>query len=322
MTKFGISYKFTLMILAGFALSANLQTLGGQDGSDMASVVPVAMTVGLSVPADKRMPEVSSSDLIIKRGKSRLRVTEWIPAQGDRDGLNLFILIDDACDPILGSHLDDIRAFVGNLPQTTYVGVGYMRNAVVQIAQDFTTDHTKAAGALRIPLGSVGAYGSPYLSVVDLMKRWPENANRREIIMITDGIDRAHRQFGFRTLDITPDESTASNLAQRTGTIIHTVYAPGVGHFHRNYWQANNGQIAIAKLSDETGGESYFLGFQNPVSLAPYLDDLQILLRNQYLLKFEAIPQKNAGLQDIDVSTEIAGVEFSSADAVWVPAAK
>ena len=73
-----------------------------------------------------------------------------------------------------------------------------MRNATVQIVQDFTNDHTAAAKALRLPVGSTGAYGSPYLSVIDLMKRWPEHPNRREIVMVTDGIDRARRGLTFR----------------------------------------------------------------------------------------------------------------------------
>ena len=64
-----------------------------------------------------------------------------------------------------------------------------MRNATVQIVQNFTTDHVLAAKALRLPLGFVGAYGSPYLPVIDLMKRWPESPNHREVAMVSDGID-------------------------------------------------------------------------------------------------------------------------------------
>ena len=108
----------------------------------------------------------------------------------------------------------------------------------------------------------------------------------------------------------------------RTGTIIHTIYAPGVGRCRRNYWEATNGQMGIAKLSDVTGGESFFLGLQQPVSFTPYLDQLQKILNNQYLLSFSAQPGKKAQLQNVTINTEVAGVELASADAVWVPAAK
>ncbi len=315
MIKFSIFFRSILMLTAGFA---SMLPLYGQKGP-VTNSVPLRMTISLSVANDKRMPEVTRDDVIVKQGKNRLRITSWTPAREGYDGLNLFILIDDSCDPILSSHFDDLRTFIGSLPKTTAVGVGYMRNATVQIAQNFTDDHSQAANALRIPTGSMAVYGSPYLSVIDLIKRWPVNENRREIVMITDGIDRFRvRSPGFRTLNITPDLNLASDLAQRTGTISHTIYAPGVGRFYRNYWEANNGQLAIARLSDETGGESYFLGFQNPVSLAPYLSDLQTVLENQYLLRFEAVPGKRAGLQNIALSTEVAGVDLSSANGVWV----
>jgi len=285
--------------------------------------VPVQMTVTLEVLGDKRMPEVSREDVMVKQDKDRLKVTDWIAARGDRAGLDLFILIDDASEASLGTQLNDLRAFINAQGPATSVGVGYMRNATVQIVQNFTNDHAAAAKALRLPVGSTGAYGSPYLSVIDLMKRWPEHPNRREVVMVTDGIDRARRGLYFRGLGpISPDVDTASTVAQRTGIIIYSVYQPGVGRLHRNFWEANNGQNGIAKLSDETGGESFFLGLQSPVSFKPYLDEIQKMLENQYLLTFQAKPGKKAGLQFVKLSTEVAGVEFAAADSVWVPAAK
>ena len=107
----------------------------------------------------------------------------------------------------------------------------------------------------------------------------------------------------------------------RTGTIVHSIYTPGVGRWHRNYWEATNGQLGISKLSDVTGGESFFLGLQTPVSFTPYLDQLQKILDNQYLLSFSATPAKKGDLADVTLNTEVAGVEFAAADAVWVSAA-
>lgn len=287
-----------------------------------ATTVPVRMTVTATPLGDKTMPELSRDDVMVKQGKDRLKVTDWTPARGDQAGLDLFILIDDACDTSLGSQLGDLRAFITAQPSTTSVGVGYMSNATVQIVQNFTADHEQAAKALRLPLQNAGAFGSPYLSVVDLMKRWPAHPNRREIVMVTDGIDRARRNVGTRTPTINPDVDTASDVAQRTGTVIYTIYSPGIGHWHRNFWRANNGQIGISKLSEETGGESYYLGVQSPVSFKPYLDDVQKAINSQYILGFLAKPKNKAGLQGVQISTEVAGVDFSSADSVWVPAAK
>lgn len=313
-------YRFRLKLPTLVAIAfVGLAPVWAQETAP-ATTTSVRMTVTVRLlDNDKRMPEVNREDVIVRQGKERLKVTGWTPAREGRAGLDLFILLDDALNPIVGSQLDDLRAFINAQPASSSVGVGYMRNGTVQIVQNFTTDHSAAAKALRLPLSSSGAYGSPYLSVIDLMKRWPQHPNRREVIMITDGIDRARGGPRFR-LSVNPDVDSASSVAQRTGTIIDTIFARGVGRLASNFWEINNGQNGIAKLSSETGGQSFYLGMQNPVSFKPYLDDVQRALDNQYLLEFEAIPGKKSGPQYIKLSTEVAGVELDSADSVWVPA--
>jgi hypothetical protein len=284
--------------------------------------IPVQMTVTVRVLGEnKRMPEVNREDVIVTQGRDRLQVTGWRPMNSDQGGVDLFILIDDAAHPSLGSQFNDLSDFINSLPANTSVGVGYMRNGTVQIAQNLTRSHDRAAKALRLPLASSGAYGSPYLSVIDLMKRWPESSNRREIVMITDGVDRFRGGPRHRGLSvISPDVDSASAVAQRSGTIIHTIFTRGVGRRGSNFWEITNGQNSMAKLSDETGGESFFLGTQNPVSFRPYLDSLQGSFDHRYLLEFNAVPGKKAGLQYVKLATEIAGVDLESSDSVWVNA--
>jgi hypothetical protein len=293
--------------------------LPSRTNESLSGLVPVTMTVTANVDKGKRAPEIANEDVFVKKGKERLNVTNWVPAKGDRAGMELFVLIDDASTSSLGVHLNDLRAFVKAQAASTSVGIGYARNGTVEIRQNFTTDLELAARALRLPMGNVGAFGSPYLSIVDLMKRWPQSQNRRQIILVTDGIDRARR--GPNGV-LNPDVDTAADVAQRTGTLIHTIYFPGVGHWHRNFWQATNGQNGMAKLSGITGGESFYLGTQEPVSLVPYLDDLQRIMENQYRLTFLTTPGKKAGLQYVNITTEIAGVDIAAADAVWVPVSK
>jgi hypothetical protein len=307
-------------VLAAAAMLATVPASRAQDAA-VTAAVPSRMTVSVNVGRDKRIPQINPQDVVVKQGKNRLQVAEWVPARGDRAGLDLFILLDDASDNRIGGHLDELRAFIGNQPSTTAVGVGYMRNATVLVAQNFTRNHDLAAKALRLPLGTTGSYNSPYLSVIDLMKRWPESSNRREVLMVTDGVDRARPNSRWPGLYTVPEVDSAGEVAMRTGTMIHTIYAPGAGRYHRNYWEATNGQLGMAKLADMTGGESYYLGLQNPVSFAPFLDDLQKTLDNQYLLSFSAKGGKKPGLQYVSLDTEIAGVDFAAPDAVWVHAA-
>lgn len=318
MNKVKKLWLYSLSALAGITLTIPAM----HASSDTAgNGVQVTTTVTATVPDGKRMPAINPEDVIVKQGKDRLHVTEWVPAQGTRAGLELFILIDDASESRLGSQLGDLRDFINAQPASTAIGIGYMRNATVQVVQDMTRDHARAADALRLPLGTAGAYGSPYLSVMDLMKRWPAGDNRREIVMITDGVDRAgrNRHYSRHGLYLNPDADVASSLAQKTGTIVHTIYTPGVGRWHRSYWVATSGQSDMTRLSAKTGGESYYLGLGSPVSFSPYLNQLQRVLNNQYLLSFAATPQKKPGLQTVSLNTELAGVRLAAPDAVWVP---
>ena len=289
-----------------------------------ATTVPIRMTVTLDVKGNnKRMPIVRPEDVVIRQGKDVLKVTDWVAACEEQAGLDLFIVIDEAADTSIGVQLADLRSFINAQSPETLVGVGYMSNAGVRVIQDPTTDHAAAAKAVRLPLGTPGAYGSPWFSAADLMRRWPQTSNRRVMLMVTDGRDRHRRGLHFGGPGpLSPDVDTASAVAQRTGTIVYSIYTPGVGHLHHHYWEGINGQNGLAKLSEESGGESFFLGLHPPVSFSPYLDRIQKMLANQYLLTFEARPGKKAGLQRVKLSTEVAGVEFVSADNVWVPAVR
>lgn len=283
---------------------------------------PVTMTVTANVAAGKHMPEISADDLVVMQGKSQLEVTGLVPARGDRAGLELFILIDDTADAQLSQQYDSLRSFINAQPPSTLIGVGYMRDAAVQVAQDPTANHDLAAQALRMPVAYLGAYGSPYLSVVDLMKRWPVSENRREVLMFTSGIGRDRNHFWYGGYRFDADADTASKVAQKTGTNIFSIYTPHANRNRSGYWGGINGQMNLSWLSDRTGGVSFYLGLHHPVNIEPYLGELQRILDHQYLLSFDARAGMKAGLQTISLSTPVAGVEFAAHDAVWVDGAK
>jgi hypothetical protein len=312
-----------------------LGTAAGQSNAkESGNSIQVHMVVTVEPLRDDEntVGALTKEDVKVEQRKDRLAVTQWIPSRGAQGGLQLFILIDDTSDTSLGSQLGDLREFISAQPETTLIGVGYMRNTTVNIVQNFTADHAAAAKALRLPLGGLGASDSPYLSLISLINGWPANKLRREVLMVTDGIDRLRGREafggggggrGFSSMPpmpyISPDVDTASAAAQRAGVIVHSIYTRGIGHAGRNFFSASNGQNGLAKLADETGGESFFLGVQNAISFKPYLDRLQMLLNNQYYLVFQANRGKKAGLQRVKLSTEVPKVEIVSADNVWVP---
>jgi hypothetical protein len=202
---------------------------------------------------------------MVYEGRDRDQVTDWIPAQGERAALEFFILIDDGASVSLGSQLEDIRQFINAQPATTKVGIAYMQNGTAKIVQDLTSDHPQAAKALRLPFGNPGVNSSPYFALQDLIKRWPEGAARRQVLMVTDGTDHFWGSSGQ-----SPYVESAIADAQRAGIMVYAIYSPGAGHDAHSYWRTYWGQIYLSQVTDETGGESYYIGFSGaPVSFAP-----------------------------------------------------
>src|SRR5713101_1702792 len=300
-------------LLAVAALPSGLRSAVAQEASS--NGVPVHVVVTVEPRHGSNVPVINREDVMVYQGHDRAKVTDWLPLQGEHAGLQVFILIDDAANTSLGSQLEDIRQFINAQPSTTATGVAYMRNGTADILQNLTSEHALAAKALRLPLGDAGASGSPYFSVVDLIKLWPEGAVRREILMVSDGIDR----FGGGGPS-NPYVDSAIEEAQRAGVIIYSIYTPGVGHYGHSFWRMNWGQNYLSQISDETGGESYYLGFGAPVSFAPYLDDLSHRLTRQYLLTFLTRPERKAGFQHFKLRTEVPNAELVAADRVYVPA--
>ncbi len=338
-------FKHSLALLIALAvLGFGARIASSQQSAGASSTVQVHMVItDEAVRDDSEVPILRPENVQVNQGKTSLKVDHLIPARGDNAALQLFILIDDTCDTGIGNSLNDLRDFINAQPATTVVGVAYMSNASIQIAQNFTADHAAAAKAVRLPRGSLSAMDSPYLSLISLIKGWPEQKVRREVLMVSDGIDRLRTDptaragyspsYGRATRapmpttmstgmnTISPDADTASTTAQRYGVIVHGIYATGVGRLGRNSWEAQLGQGGVGKIADESGGEYYSLGTQNLVSFKPYLDRLQRVLDNQYYLVFGAVPRNKAGLQRVRISTQTAGFEIAAADNVWVPAA-
>jgi hypothetical protein len=325
--------KVAVGLLSTFCLLALSAPIVHSQEKAVPTAVQVHMVItDQSFSDSSEIPVLRPETVQVKQGRNVLKVDELIPAKGDNAGLQLFILIDDTCDPVIGGNLNDLRDFINAQPASTLVGVAYMSNATFQITQNFTADHALAAKALRIPRGNLSTMDSPYLSLISLVKGWPEQKVRREVLMITDGIDRlrgarssgsgAGRAGAYTMPMISPDADSASATSQRYGVIVHSIYATGAGRLGRNAWEAQLGQSGVAKIADETGGEYFALGIGNALSFKPYLERLQRIFDNQYYLVFQAVPGKKAGLQRINIATQFANADVAAADNVWVPAGK
>jgi len=314
MTKLRSAIVIAFLLPVGMACGAASASSwdGGQSGT-----VPVSMVVSLEAKHGGEIPTINREDVRVTQGKTRLRVTDWVPLRGDQAALQLYVLLDDADRTTLGLQFDDLRQFMSAQAPSTSIGIAYMQYGAAEIVQNLATDHALAEKALRIPLSSSGVSGSPYESISDLIKRWPESTARREIFVVSSGIDPL---YGGGPDD--PYASEAIEHAQRAGIQIYAIYVSAAGHFGHSPWRFNWGQNDLAQLADETGGEFYVQGLQTPIAFKPYLDQFAERLGHQYRVTFLATPEKKAAYQRVTLGTEVPNAELVSADKVYVPGAK
>ncbi len=281
------------------------------------STVPVRTLV--TITAKNGPPQVTTQDVLVKQGNARLVVTDVQPATGSNAGLQLAIVIDDSATSSLNNQLPDIAKFINGLGPAAAVGIYYASNGTVRVAQDFTTDHAQAAKALRIPLGRNFAYGSIFLSAMDLMKRWPASQDRREMLILSDGVDH------FRGDPFSPDIDATAQAAQKAGIVLHTLFVNTSGrggHGGRGVNRLGLGQSNLSRITGQTGGQSYFQGTRTPVDSGPFLDQLAQFLNNQYWVSYLAQAKSKPELQQIKFSTELPGVKIIAPDRVLIPAAQ
>ena len=304
-------FCLSLFVLLGYVASESAMA----QQTPSAGGVPSHIVVTVEPKHGNEAPTIRQEDVMVFEGHDRDTVTGWTPLKGDRAGLELFVLIDDELSTMVGNQLDDIRKFINEQPASTKVGVAYMQNGTARVLQDPTSDHDQAAKVLRLPMGIGGANASPYFSLSDLVKRWPQSNERRAVLIVSDGIDR---YYGTGDLQ-DPYLEAAIDEAAKAGIIVSAIYSPGAGHYGHSYWQNYWGQIYLSELADRTGGEAYYIGFTGaPVTFTPYLDSLNRRLGNQYLLEFLAKPPKKAGWAQIRLRTEVQNVDLVSAGRVWV----
>jgi len=275
--------------------------------------VPVHMVVTVKPHRGAQVPAVAADDVKVYQKGQLDTVASWVPLQGDRAGLQLFILIDDTSRSTLALQYSSIDKFIDEQPATTSIGVGYMRNGTVFVAQNLTTDHASAEKSLRLPLGAGVGYTSPYLALSDLMKKWPETKDRREILMISSGIDPLGGGFSNDPYS-NPYLDAAFERAQRGGFIVYSIYSPGSGRVGRGLFRTTLAQSGLDLLSQKTGGESYYLGYGAPVDITPYLRDISNNLKNQYGLTFIAKNPKKPALEPVKVKTEMPNTGLITAE--------
>jgi len=301
--------------MTGLGVPGILLLLGQSALRNESGTIAVQMIVTEEAKHGHDIPALKQEDVSAYERKDRLKVQEFVPL-GD-SALDLVVLLDDASDTNLGSQFSDLRQFIQAQPSATQIGIAYMRNGTFDMVQSLTSDHSHASSTLRLPLSSGGAMASPYLSLSDLVRRWPGKSGRREVVMVTSGVDPLG---GLGAIDPYLDNSI--NDAQRGRVVVYTIYTPAGGHSGHSFFRLNWAQNHLAQLSEETGGEACMLGFGAPVAFAPWLDEITEHLKHQYNVTFLIKPAQKAGFRTVRLSTEVPNADLVAASKVYVPAAQ
>lgn len=296
-------------------LSASPWTVAQNEGQGqgMATVTVLpgnGNVVGASVPQDAVHVEVDGHNASVNR---------WQSTKGTGAPVELVLMIDDGARASLGRELGDIRRFLETLPPNVKATVAYMEYGNATLSGPLTADHAKAAAELHLPVGAPGMNASPYFCLSDLAKHWPSKdaSARREVIMITDGVDYYEMQYD-------PDDphvQAAIHDAVRSNLVVYSIYWKDAGAAAQGWYETNAGQNLLSQVTAGTGGYSYWMGYGNPVSLTPYFDEFKQRLENQYELGFVAPLHGKSQVASLKVKTTARDLKITAPQQTYlVPA--
>jgi VWFA-related protein len=245
-----------------------------------------AVTIPVTLRLPERGPQSEISyleDLQIFEDGERQEILAMRGA--GRSALTLAVLIQDDLVSSMSNEIRGIAAFIRKLPPGSRVMVAYLSSGSLRVRQKFTGDLERAAKSLRIPLSTTAASPyNPFSLTRDAIKRFESQpVGRRAVLLVSDGIDLS-RGFSNSSPAASVDLQRTVNEAQRLGVAVHSIYAPTIGGGHQLL--TSNGQGALSRLSEETGGRAFFNGTAAPVSLDRFLREVDSLLSRQFALTY------------------------------------
>jgi VWFA-related protein len=269
------------------------------------------VTIPLSVKLKDKTPgvEFQTIDLTVSEDGEPQTILS-IRALATNSPITLAVLIQDDLVPSIGTEIKSIAAFVRGLPRGSRVMVGYIRTGTLQVRQKFTTDLDKASRALRPPngLASAAPY-NPYVEVIEAIKKFEaQPAGRRAILMLSDGLDTS-RGIDSSSPTQSVDLQRAINEAQRKSIAVYGFYAP-TAISGSSSLLGSNAQSSLLRIAEETGGRAFFQGTGAPVSLEPFIEELDSALEKQLAVTFLSTHLKK-GFHKINVRSSTPGVQVS-----------
>lgn len=231
-------------------------------------------------------PNITQQQVQLKVDGKTSDITSFSPARGAGSPLELVLMIDGGARTSLGTQMSEIQKFVQEMPSHTKMTIAYMANGRAALTGPFSSDPATVLRGLHLPNGFVAQSASPYFCLSDLAKHWPSQdpTARREVVMVTDGVD--YYQLRYNSND--PYVMSAINDAVRAHVVVYSIYWVNKGRIDRTWYESNAGQNLLNEVTQATGGNSYWEGIGNPVSFDPYFKDLRLRFENQYRVGFNS----------------------------------
>jgi hypothetical protein len=261
------------------------------------NAVPARIVITTGHYYTQEAPSLTINDLVVTQDDKPVTITNVTPLHGD---LELFVVVDNSSSSEAGQKPEEFDKFITTLPPTTSVGVAYIQDGKLQIAENPTTDRERVLKLLNPPGGSKPA--SPYNALAELINGWKQGSSRRAVLMISTGFDPA--AAGAELLRSESAEA-AIQAAERAEVKVYIIYHPSADYATTDFSKIYAGQVQLSHVAAETGGEAYFLGFGPLPSIVPFLADINQHLANQYLVEFLASPGNSPGeLRDVEIKSK------------------
>ena len=263
--------------------------------------------------------QISAQNLKVKVNGKESTVTSFNQLQESNSPVELVLMLDAGARASLGTQFNDIQTFVKEMPPNTKMAIAYMQQGRAAFSSQLSSNAADVLKGLHLSSGIPGENASPYFCLSDLAKNWPshDRTARREVVMVTDGVDNYERRFD-------PDDpyvQTAIKDSVRAGLLVYSIYWRNTGRINNTGYETNAGQNLLLLVTQATGGNSYWQGLGNPVSLQPFFQDLRRRLSNQYEVSFTAPSNGKPEVQSLKLDLHVPSAKVAAPQQVLVTGA-
>lgn len=260
--------------------------------------------------------QISEQNLKVKVNGKNSTVTSFNQLQENNSPLELVLLLDAGARASIGTQFPEIQSFVKEMPPNTKMAIADMQQGRAVFSSQLSSNAADVLKGLHLSTGIPGENASPYFCLSDLAKNWPshDRTARREVVMITDGVDNYERRFDPDN----PYVQTAIKDSVRAGLVVYSIYWKNTGRANNTGYETTAGQNLLLLVTQATGGNSYWQGLGNPVSFEPFFKDVRRRLNNQYELSFTAPSNGKTEIGSLKVDLHVPSAKVAAPQQVLV----